>query len=285
MLFIYRLKLSALIALLIIILAACGVSDAPGGQDKSTDQEQSRRLEFLNQSADEMYDLIMKDQVIEARGKLLQISDQITRIPFTGVASVEGINALTETITQAKRVFNAVAFSPEEGQFAAAKVRLATDALIHANQPMWLQYYKVLQNDLDLMEQGVAENKRQTTIDGFNKLVQHVALIKPSLYINRDSSEIEKLDSQFSFLRGELNSDPLQASNVQRGIRNLQVSVDELFRKKRETAAYLPLAETRHPILWTLGIGVIIVSVLSFAGWRMFHTGRGVVTVKRKEEG
>ena len=101
----------------------------------------------MNQIADEMYKQTMDGQVTEARNKLMQMSDQIPKIHFEGITSVEGLNALTETITRAKRVYNAADYSPEEGQVAVAKIRLATDALSHKNQPMWLQYYKVLQND------------------------------------------------------------------------------------------------------------------------------------------
>jgi sporulation protein YpjB len=277
-----RLRMSALLLMLMIFGTACG---STAGQADTRASEQIRKMEFLNQTANEMYKEVTEGQVVEARNKLLQLSDQITRIQFEGVTSIEGLNALTETITQAKRVFNAASYTPEEGNFAAAKVRLATDALIHTNQPMWQQYYKVLNNDIDSMEQGLSDNKKELTIEGFNRLVQHISLIKPALFISREPSEIEKLDSLILFVRNELSGDSIQIKNVQNGILNLQAGIDELFERKKDATAYLPMIDTRQPILWSLGIGAIIISVLTFAGWRMFRSGRNVIPVKHIDEG
>lgn len=275
-----------LLAAVISISSACGVSTSTSGQAaKPIDTEQVERIAFLNQIADDMYKQTMDGQVIEARNKLMQMSDQIPKIHFEGITSVEGLNALTETITQAKRVYNAAAYSPEEGQIAVAKIRLATDALTHKNQPMWLQYYKVLQNDTNILNEAVKANKQKEAVANFGKLSQHIAIIHPSLLISRDASSVEKLDSLLAFIRTNLNSQPMSVRQLESGLDHLNHVLDDLFMKNKDAIAFVPITDPRQPIIWSLGIGLIIVSVLSFVGWRMYQSGRHIVHVKQTKEG
>ncbi|MDU0199992.1 MULTISPECIES: sporulation protein YpjB [Paenibacillus] len=276
-----RLTATLLLAAVVSISSACAASTSTIGQAaKPVDPEQLKRVEFLNQIADEMYKQTMDGQVLEARNKLMQMSDQIPKIQFEGITSVEGLNALTETITQAKRVYSAASYSPEEAQMAVAKIRLATDALTHKNQPMWLQYYKVLQNDTAALTQAVKAGKQQESIAGFGKLSQHIAIIHPSLLISRDASSVEKLDSVVVFLRKNINSQPMIGRQVETGLEHLGQVLDELFLKNKDAIAFVPITDPKHPIIWSVGIGLIIVSVLSFVGWRMYQSGRHIVPIK-----
>lgn len=274
-----------LLAAVITISSACGVSTSTNGQAAMPiDPEQVERIAFLNQIADDMYKQTMDGQVTEARNKLMQLSDQIPKIHFEGITSVEGLNALTETITQAKRVYNAAAYSPEEGQIAVAKIRLATDALTHKNQPMWLQYYKVLQNDTNNLNEDVKANKQKEALANFGRLSQHIAIIHPSLLISRDAASVEKLDSLLAFIRTNLNSQPMSTRQLESGLDHLNHVLDDLFLKNKDAIAFVPITDPRQPIIWSLGIGLIIVSVLSFVGWRMYQSGRHIVPVKQSRE-
>jgi len=280
-------RLAALLPLLLALGLAAGCSGAgvAGAGAAKADPEQVKNVEQLNRTADDMYKMALAGQVSEARGKLLLLGEQITQIRFDGITSVEGMNALTESVTQAKRVFNAVRFSPEAGQVAVAKIRLATDALTHANQPMWMQYYKVLQNDIGALDQAVKAGQQPAAWSGYETLSQHVAVIRPALLISRPPSDVEKLDSLLTALRGGLRAEPLPQAQLEDGIEHLQRTVDELFMKKTEATAYLPMTDPKQPIVWSLGIGLIIVSVLSYVGWRMFRSGRNTVPVKINREG
>jgi sporulation protein YpjB len=280
-----RLAAMLLLVTVVSIVTACGaISSTKGQAIVKVDPEQVQKMEFLNQIADEMYKKSMDGQVTEARSKLLQISDQIPKIRFEGVISVEGLNALTETITQAKRVYNAASYSPEEGQIAVAKIRLATDALTHKNQPMWLQYYKVLQNDVNMLSQSIKADKQQEAVASFGKLSQHIGVIHPSILISREPTEVEKLDSLMTFLHSNLKTSPMSIRQVESGVEHLQQIIDELFMKNKDAIAIVPLTDPRQPIIWSLAIGLIIISVLSYAGFRMYRSGRNVVPVKQTKE-
>jgi sporulation protein YpjB len=279
-----KLKISAMIGLLLWVGTACGAANLSVGQAGTTNLEQIRKTEFLNKTADEMYKEAMDGKVMETRSKLIQIGDQIPKISFEGITSIEGIAALTEAVTAAKRVYNAVAFSPGEGLAAAAKVRLATDALTHKNQPMWLQYDKLLHADIAAMDQGLVSGKKQDLRGAMSQLEQHISIIKPSLQISREPSEVEKLNSIMAFVRTNLNRDPIDAKQVKKALETLQQIVDEIFMNKKDATAYLPIPDPKQPIIWSLVMGAIIISVLTYAGWRMFKTQKDIVPVKRNEK-
>lgn len=245
--------------------------------------EQVERVEQLNRSADDMYTKVMQGDITAGRKVLQQIGDQVTQVQYFGIASVEGMNALAETVTQAKRVFNAVKYSPVDGQIYAAKIRLATDALTHSNQPMWLQYYKLLQEDVNGIEGYAEQKQKQGLTQSLNQLQQHYAMIHPSLLISRDPIDVEQADSLMTFLNNQLRSNQEPYGAVLSVMQPLRQMIDKLFLKK-DAAAYLPIVDQQNPILWTLAIGSFILAALAFAGWRLSKKNNGLVSVRKKDE-
>jgi sporulation protein YpjB len=245
--------------------------------------EQQRKIELLNETADSMYNKFKKGDWEGGRAVLQQLSDQVPQISFEGVTSMEGLHALTETITQGKKVFNAVRFSPEEGQVSAARIRLATDALTHAAEPMWLQYYKVLQEDMDQTEQSAKTAKKADLQKAVSQLEAHISIIHPSLLISRDPTDVEKLDSLVVFISGQTQSEAEPYKQVLNILPSLRLTIDYLFHKKAATA-YLPLIDDQNPILWTMVISSVILAVLAYAGWRLVRKDSGIVPIRKQAE-
>jgi sporulation protein YpjB len=261
-----------------------GCSSAKGNKPAITppSQEQLQKVELLNQTADDMYQKVMQGDVSGGRVVLQQLSDQVTQIRFEGITSVEGMNALTESVTQAKRVFNAAKFNPGDGQVSAAKIRLATDALTHANQPMWLQYDKLLQDDVNMLEHAAKEQNKAQLQKGAAQLEQHYGVIHPSLLISRSATDVEKMDSLAAFVKTQIASSADPYKNILNAVPPIRQVLDKLF-MKRETTAYLPYADQQNPILWTLVIGSVIMMALGFAGWRLSKKDHGLVTIHRND--
>jgi sporulation protein YpjB len=277
----------AAVLLGMVWLAGCQADHREAGPQTLTlrpSEEQRRQAELLNQTADDMYKKVMAGDISGGGAVLEQLSEQIPQLRYEGITTVEGMNALTQTVTDAKRVFNGVRYSQDAGQVSAAKIRLAVDALTHKAQPMWLQYYKLLQEDIDRLEQSVKENNQQRLQSASAQLEQHVAVIHPSLLISRHPSDVEKLDSLVRFISGQARSDKQSYKEVDGALPPLRQHVDKLF-LKGDTTAYLPLIDQQNPILWTLAIGSVIIAALAFAGWRLAQKDGGLVPVRKEDEG
>jgi sporulation protein YpjB len=277
-----------MIALLIVgqLLVSCQKAQQSEDQAMTPTKpvpEQLQKMELLNQTADNMYKKFKQGDLEGGRADLQQLSDQVPQISYKGVTSVEGLHVLTETIMEAKRVFNAVRFSPDEGQAAAAKIRLATDALTHPTEPMWLQYYKVLQEDIDQMEQSSKIGKKQELQKAVSQIEYHISIIHPSLIISRNPTDVEKLDSLIVFISEQARSEQEPYKQVINILPPLRQTIDVLFHKK-EATAYLPLIDNQNPTLWTLVIGSVILAALAFAAWRLSKKDGGVVSIRKQAE-
>lgn len=264
------------------LLGGCSAKEASSEPQVSMDEQQKGKLSEMNHTAETLYKKAMEGAIEEARAELIVIGNQITQIRFEGITTVEGVNALSNTIVKAKRVFNAVKFSQHEGIIAAARVRLAIDALTHPNQPMWLQYYKVLVEDLSSIRKAAEDKQVAETRKALDVMYQHYSIIRPAILINRDAAEVEKADSLFAFLGSQMAAKQVQYEQVRAGIEQLQQELDEMFMKKH-AQAYAPLTDSGKPIVWATGIGSAIVIVLSYVAWRKFKNEKGYVAVRKED--
>jgi sporulation protein YpjB len=269
-----NLRRSIIIVLLVgllSLLSACSLSQtAEHVSQPVITQEQLKKLELFNQTAEDMYQKTSQGDIPGALIQLDALSAQIPSLPFEGITTAEGIQALTETVTKAKRTFAAANLDPGKIQLASAQVRLAADALNHRNQPMWLQYYKLLQEDLSGAEKAVKINNKQNALGAYSKFDAHIATIKPSLLISKRPDQIEELESLMTFTKSQLNANPMQTQHAQAALHRLKDRVDDLFNKK-DKSAYLPLGQPHMPVIWTTGIGSFIIAGLAFSAWEMFQ--------------
>lgn len=264
-----RIWTAILIPLLgIALLTGCG-KENPAGPGQTATAEQLRQVERFNDTADEMYRFVMDGNIEKARDKLDELGDKLTQIRFDGITSVEGVGALSNAIVQAKRSFQAVNIAEEEVKGSAAKIRLATDALTHANQPMWLQYYKAMKDTARQMEAAVQKRDKQEASNKLDQLHERYEIIRPSLLISRQPSEVEKVDSLFAFLRSQLSKPELDSKLAGGGVDQFHLTLDALF-GKQDKAAFIPVADSPVPLPTVMAIGSIIVAVLAFAAWRIF---------------
>ncbi|GAA3405113.1 sporulation protein YpjB [Paenibacillus hodogayensis] len=269
-----RLGWSSLAVLLVLlVLAGCVKKEQSVEQGNPVSPEQLRQAAQLNAAADELYRYMMDGDIEKARDKLEQLGSKMTEIRFEGMTSVEGVSALSETIVQAKRVLQSVHVTPEEGQAAVAKIRLATDALTHANQPMWLQYYKGMKEAADQLGQAVQLRDRGTAAKQLEELQFRYNTIRPSLLISRQPFQVEKMDSLMAFMRGRLSGAESDLQQLGGALEHLRLTLDELF-QRTDRSAYVPMVEPEVPMASVVLLGSVIVAILSFAAWRIFDFER-----------
>jgi sporulation protein YpjB len=268
------------VILITVFAGGCSAKQSAAETKPPTD-EQLKQIELLNAAADEMYRSAMDGDLDTARGKLAELGERVTATRFDGIASIEGVGALSEAIVQAKRVFQAVKYSPEQGKLAAAKIRLATDALTHANQPMWLQYYNVMIEDAERLEQAVRAGDKPASLAALGQLSARYAVIRPSVLITREPQEAEKIESLFAFFNNQLNAPQWEPDTLDNGMKQLRLAIDELF-GRADKSAYAPFVDRPRPIVWITGIGSIIAAVLAFAWWRIFRYERTAIVTAHK---
>jgi sporulation protein YpjB len=268
---------------IVILLAACTEREQGISAGALPSVETSKQMDRFNQLGNEVYTKTLQGDFLEARKGIIEMNELIPQMRLVGITTTMGIKALGDTLVQAIKVFNAVQLDSEQALFQSARIRLMADALSHPNTPLWLQYNKVIQEDLHLMEQAVKQKKYADLNTAFSKLKSLYLSIKPALQVSLQEEETAKLESAFLFMQSELQAAPINTAHLSQAIKVLQEMMDKLFQRKTETTAYLPFMEANEPKLnWIIALSSIIIIILGFAAWRMRVKHNDIITVNRQ---
>jgi sporulation protein YpjB len=247
------------------LAAAVNGSDAPALSGRNGSQR-------LEQAAEALYSYVLKGDVAKARQESEEISQIFVSSSFEGVTSVEGVNALSGVIMDLKATFAAVQIVPEKWEAAAARLRLAANSLNHPRQPMWQQYYKLIREDLNEMEQSAATGDLEGWKTAVTRLQSRYDTIRPAALISSRPEVVNAFDSWLSYAAGVSSSaQPPGRSRLLEIVSYGQDAVRVLFGKERdEPALSLPLAAQGYGA-WGLLAGAFILAALAYAGYRKYR--------------
>lgn len=253
-------------SLIIAIVLVCSLwLIAPSSSslaESNAQQHKAQILTSLNRLADQFYNAAKAGEISEARKHIIAINDLIITVPFEGMITTEGAEALLESIIEGKQAFAALSLEKHEAIAAAAKVRLAVDAFTHPKNPMWLQYYNVLKTDGLTLHKAVNSQDEAQIAEALKRMEAHYLLIRPALLINREPSEVNKLDSYLKFIQSE------PSRILKKG--EYELILGEIF-ERQTSSTYVELqSQEQISMLWTAVIGGLIITVLGYVAWRKY---------------
>lgn len=231
--------------------------------------------QLLEQSAETLYSYVLEGNVAKARAESEEISRIVVSSSFEGLTSVEGIHALSAVIMDLKAVMAAPQTSPEKWEEAAARLRLAANALNHPRQPMWLQYYKLIREDLNDMEKSAAAGNFAGWKEGVELLQSRYENIRPAVVISRKPEVVNTFDAWLSYAAGiSSSSQPVERARLLEIISYGQDAVRVMFGKeKNEPVLSVPLPPQKYGG-WGLMAGAFIMAALAYAAYRKYRGER-----------
>lgn len=226
----------------------------------------------LEEAAETLYSYVLEGNVVKARAQSEEISRIVVSSSFEGLTSVEGIHALSEVVMDLKTVMAAAEISPEKWEAASARLRLAANALNHPRQPMWLQYYKLVREDLNDMERSAAEGKLAGWKEAVARLQSRYENIRPAVVISRKPEVVNAFDSWLSYAAGiPSSSQPVERARLLEIISYGQDAVRVMFGKeKNEPVLSIPLPPQKYGA-WGLIAGAFIIAALAYAAYRKYR--------------
>jgi sporulation protein YpjB len=257
---------------MIFIMGMTVIPVLSAAQENRDEPSNQQKLEQINQLALDIYQATTAEEYMAARQKLDDMSRLVTEIHYEGIASVEAMEAFTAAINHARRLFNATRFDVQEALISSARIRFASDALLHTNQPLWLNYYSILKDDVRHLSDARERQDLKDAQKHSEDLSLHFSIIRPAVLITRDPEIVEKMDSIVTFINKQVATELTFKNNLESGIEHLQYALDELFFKEKSTLG--PISGVHPSISITIGIAAVIISVLAFVAWKKFHGSR-----------
>lgn len=248
--------------LLMIMVASMQLYGILGATVLAAEPEQLTQLKQLNALAEKLINDIEAGHLNGAREAVLTLNEDVLGIQFKGLVRTEGVEALLAALITLQQDLTALSVSEHHIRISALKVRLAIDALTHPHQPMWLQYYKVLKDEGQHLTRAIAAQDQDQINDVLQRIMTHYEIIRPALLINREPSEVNKMDSYLKYLL----SSPQSGAHEQ-----YDVLLNELFQRTTPTAHVEYVVQPYNSTLWTSIIGGIIVAVLGYVAWRKYE--------------
>jgi sporulation protein YpjB len=280
--FLRNLKFGLLFTMMLSLLTSCTHAVHELKTAAVPNEETSKQIERFNQLGETVYNHTLQGNFSVARKQMIEMGDLIPSMRLEGITTLMGVRALADTLLQGNRAFNAVQIKPEQLLLTATRIRLMADALAHPNTPLWLQYNKVIQENLRVMEQAAKQKQIKDLKKAFSDLQSHYQTILPALQVSLKEDEISKIDSVFHYMQNELNNASIRYPDVNRALKTLKEQWDNLFQLTSETTAFLSFIEPNEPaFLWMGWIGSFIILILAFVAWRMRHGRNGIITIKR----
>ncbi|WP_379162413.1 sporulation protein YpjB [Paenibacillus sp. sgz5001063] len=226
----------------------------------------------LDEAAEALYGYVLEGNVVKARQQSEKVSQIFVSSSFEGLTTVEGINALSDVIIDLKATLAAAQIDPQKWEAAAAKLRLAANSLNHPRQPMWLQYYKLIREDLNDMEKSAAANDLKSWQTALERLQSRYDNIRPAIIISRSPETVNAFDTWLSYAAGiPSSSQPVGRARLLEIISYGQDAARVLFGKERdEPALSLPLTPPGYGA-WGLLAGGFIVAALVYAAFRKYR--------------
>ncbi|WP_010273804.1 sporulation protein YpjB [Paenibacillus senegalensis] len=272
------------IGMLLLIMTGCmSKPDMPDEREAQpqTSEETVTKLKKLNRIAEDMHNRAKNGDVSGAHFLLNQFSEELLTLPFAEISTLEGMKAVTDAVDEAKRTLVSANLSPQKALEVSVKIRLLADAMTHPHEPMWVQFYPRMKTEHRTMETAYKKQELESAQSAVKLWEASYLTIRPSLLVSRDPEAVNKLDSLLTFIKNRSAEANVPYEEILNALQALQQGIDEIFYKQQDQTAYLPMHGGGEPYIWSIGVGSIILTVLTFVAWRMFHSDKRFAKVPR----
>lgn len=244
------------------------------GETGQAEQSVSANLSIqqMNEEAALLYRYALEHDVEKVRGSILRISNGLEHISFEGQTSVEGIHALSETVVEVKEAAVRIKSDTAALQQASAKLRLAADSLANPTKPLWLQYYKIIKDDLQALSLAANQQQNAASLSSrYAALEEHYETVRPAALIRREPYEIAQLDAWLSHTKGLTMGKQPDLSQLQAMMMHGEELVNQLFGREKDESAFVPFVQGPDRRAAGMFITSVIVAALSYAGFRKYR--------------
>jgi len=271
-------RLNMLLALA-VLLTAGGMplhAEAPAAED---------RPERLANLARDFYLAAEDGNRQLAYAVLLRIEEMASSDDLRALGNPDGWDRVDRAVAAARRALSR-GREPGVWQEEAARLLLAVDALAPVREPLWLEYGRLIRDDLDRMrrawQRGGKEGAAAAAVS-LRLMKERAERLEAAAALERPLPSVRRLLDRIRYAERLLAAAETGAANrdwIEDSFRGIEQAADELFGPSAaRTSAY---AADKPPAAWIAALAAVLCVGLGYAGYRKYRQDRwGITPVKR----
>ncbi|WP_175991220.1 sporulation protein YpjB [Bacillus sp. Marseille-Q1617] len=221
----------------------------------------------LDDIADQALQLTKAGKYEEAKHLLNYFSEEFTAQSMHQSFSMDELRILTISHNLALETINQASAGIEQKVNAVTRFRLVMDALSSHYQPLWVEMEDPLMEAFKGVKTAAESGNSERYHTELNMFLAKYNIIQPSIKLDIPVDQAQALDARITYL-DHYRQQVLESTDAMAELTTLQTDLEHLFENKKEDEA--------DPSLWwvIISTGSIIVSTLSYVGWRKYK-GQG----------
>lgn len=216
----------------------------------------------LNTLADEALQLVRTERYAEAEKLLKKINQQLLK---HHVLSADEKRILQSSYREATRILKDEPVLKQEAIRKIMKYRLIVDTVMTEHEPLWINMEQSVLTAFQLVKDAYYLQDNQLFLNELNRFLSIYDIIYPSIVLDISVEKVQRIDTQIQYLEQNSSQMMNQGDGIE-AIEALQTDLQALF-EENETEE-----DEADPSLWwvIISTGGIIISTLSYVGWRKY---------------
>ncbi|QTC43310.1 sporulation protein YpjB [Bacillus sp. V3] len=221
----------------------------------------------LDDIADQALQLTKAGKYEEAKHLLNYFSEEFAAASMHQSFSMDELRILTISHNLALEAINQADAGIEQKVNAVTKFRLVMDALSSHYQPLWVEMEGPIMEAFKGVKTAAENGNSEQYHSELNMFLAKYNIIQPSIKLDIPVEQAQALDARITYI-DQYRQKILESTEATAELTNLQTDLEHLFENKKEDEA--------DPSLWwvIISTGSIIVSTLSYVGWRKYKGQR-----------
>ncbi len=235
--------------------------------------ESTSPVNDLDEIADQALQMTKAGKYEEAKHLLAYFSDEFVSLNVQRSFSMDELRILTISHNHALESINQTSADLEQKVNAVTKFRLVMDALNSQYQPLWVEMEDPIMDAFNGVKTAAENGNVEDYHTTLNVFLSKYNIIQPSIKLDIPVERAQSLDARISYL-DHYRQDVLESTETMSELVSLETDLQKLFENMTEDEA--------DPSLWwvIISTGSIIVSTLSYVGWRKY---KGYGEAKKSE--
>ena len=280
------------LSVFLLFTAGCSINDSYSVTSMTensvhTDKDKSiRTLEQVNQLSEQLYSAANEENRQLAYSLIGRLETVAGDSVIRRSGMVQGWTAFDKSLEDAKLAIVQTGTSSSWYR-QAARLKLASDALLRPEAPLWLQYEQVLSDDENRLQQAwqsQQEGHAEAAVVFLHIFREHIERFEVAALMQREASLLTNLKDRLDyterllhFTGEEGNIDP---ASIPQSFQALSLAISDLFASSSVTSSItvqsapgvMTASEYRagREQLVIMYISAIVLGILAFAGWRRF---------------